>query len=140
MRQTLAELRATQKAHREANKEKRAAYNKKWQADNKEYVKAQREANKDVKNAKNRAYRKSLNDGHYSVYYLPEEHYVGVTGSTRQRMHKHNHDGMITEGLEVVYTTKSKEDAYSFEAKLHSMGYNGSEEQGYLSKRANLKL
>ena len=41
---------------------------------------------KDCRKAKGHFRKKRFKDGHYSVYYLPEHHYVGMTNSIRARM------------------------------------------------------
>ena len=71
----------------------------------------------------------------FYVYYLPEHHYVGMSRMSsgrydeskeplRIRNHR-NQEGRITEGYEVLYTTKDPTFAALLEAKLHNMGYNG---------------
>ena len=136
------DLRAYGRAYRAANKEKKIAYDIAYREANKDKeaarVKAYREANKEEVKEKAKAYRESLKEGFYSVYYLPEEHYAGVTSRVIARMRDHKCNGMITEGFEVVFTTESKREALDFEAKLHSMGYNGSDKNGYLARRIEL--
>ena len=109
------------------NKEDKKAYQKVWE-----------EANKEKRADYKKAYKESLKEGHYSVYYLPEEHYAGVTTGLKHRMHVHNSDGMITEGFEVLFTSQDKKEALAFEDRLHSMGCNGSIKDGYLSRRREL--
>ena len=107
--------------------EERKAYKKDWY-----------QANKESQLAQKKAYRESQKEGYYSVYYLPEEHYAGVTSGVKARMRLHKHSGMMTDGFEIVFTTESKREALDFEAKLHSMGYNGSDKNGYLARRIEL--
>ena len=126
---------AKKKAYYESNKEKIAAYNLANKEKMQSYNKAYREANKEEEAARHKTYRERLKEGHYSVYYLPEEHYIGVTSGVKIRMLNHDSDGMLTDGYEVVFTSTDKKEAYAFERKLHSMGYNGSVKDGYLAKR-----
>ena len=64
--------------------------------------------------------------GYYMVYYLPEEHYIGITNQPKQRMadHKH-HGGRNTEGWRVMYCTESKYEARLVENRYHDLGFNG---------------
>lgn len=62
----------------------------------------------------------------YTVYYLPEEHYVGCTGvSLKQRLASGKHGKLITIGVEVILQTTDIYEASAAEAKLHSIGYLG---------------
>ena len=60
------------------------------------------------------------------MYYLPEEHYVGQTNSVFLRMkgHKSESNRHILD-VEVLAKFETRKEALAFEAKLHSMGYNG---------------
>ena len=87
---------------------------KKWQKDNVE--KSREISNK--KFAKTR-------DRHYTVYYLPEEHYVGKTYRYKARLKEHDKSGKIIEGAEIVWITKSPAMANLMEAYLHTFDYNG---------------
>ena len=69
---------------------------------------------------------KRYKDGHYTVYYLPEHHYVGMTNALRNRLREHRgRNGRITEGYEIIGTYKKAVDAHLVETILHSMGYYG---------------
>ena len=73
------------------------------------------------------AYRdkcKKENTG-YSVYYIPEEHYVGMSNNPKYRIAKHKHLGKITEGWEILFSFENPILAHLMETKLHLMGYNG---------------
>lgn len=61
----------------------------------------------------------------YTVYYLPEEHYVGMTKDLLYRMRDHRKNGKIVEGYEVVGRFKSAKQAHLMETVLHIMGYHG---------------
>lgn len=73
-----------------------------------------------------RAKRKSreLAEGYY-VYYLPEEHYCGVTGdlTERIRLHQSSHNGVKhnVEGWRVLYHSFDKAEAYHHEAMFQSI-------------------
>ncbi len=69
-------------------------------------------------------YRKNR-DGMFRVYYLPEEHYVGMTSDIYNRMKQHSKKGKITQGFEIVWTCKTAAMALLMEAYLHTLGYNG---------------
>ena len=71
-----------------------------------------------------RAIQKAKYPG-YSVYYLPEEHYVGMSESVTTRMTKHKHLGRIVEGMEILASFDSPIRAHLFETTLHLMGYRG---------------
>jgi len=65
-------------------------------------------------------------DGHYSVYYLPEHHYVGMTNCVHIRMQEHRlKSKRLTEGYEIIGVYKNAVDAHLTETFLHSMGYKG---------------
>ena len=107
--------------------EERKAYKKDWY-----------QANKESQLAQKKAYRESQKEGYYSVYYLPEEHYAGVTSGVKARMRLHKHSGMMTDGFEIVFTSTDKKEALAFEDRLHSIGYNGARGDGYLQNRIEL--
>ena len=70
----------------------------------------------------------SLNDGYYYVYYLPEEHYVGLTNNIRRRMmdHRRLRNGQkFTNDYEILGKFESNIDAHWFEIQFHQRGYNG---------------
>ena len=70
--------------------------------------------------------KKSESDGLFSVYYLPEEHYVGITGCVWQRMRDHRNKGKkITEGYEIIAKFERAVDAHLMETLFHVRGYNG---------------
>ena len=92
---------ARKKAYRDANKEKLAAYNK-------EYVSAKR-------------------DEFYTVYYLPEEHYVGITNQLYVRVKNHRSKGRNVEGHRILFTCETKREALDIERKFHDvLSFNGS--------------
>jgi hypothetical protein len=61
----------------------------------------------------------------YSVYYIPEEHYVGMSRNVIARISKHKHLGKIVDGWEVLMCFENPIRAHLMETQLHLMGYNG---------------
>ena len=101
------------------NKEEKNEYDRKWREKNKEHIAAY---DKDRWEAKK--------DGYYTVYYLKEEHYVGMTTSLPNRLseHKSKYNRHI-EDVEVIGKYETKAEALRVEAALHSMGYLGGHPQ-----------
>ena len=58
------------------------------------------------------------------VYYLPEEHYIGVTVNMQKRLSDH-HKTKITEGYEILCYCERIVDAHYIETLFHMRGYNG---------------
>ena len=112
---TKEELKEYNRKYRLANKERIAAQKKAYNEDNKQKIAAQK-----------KVAWESLKDGFYTVYYLPEEHYIGMTVSLHNRLiaHKNKHNRHVQD-VEVVGKYKTKKEALAVEAKLHSMGYLG---------------
>lgn len=70
--------------------------------------------------------KKRFHDGHFTVYYLPEHHYVGMTNALRNRLQEHrSRKGRFTDGYEIIATFDRAVDAHLMETALHAMGYNG---------------
>ena len=65
-------------------------------------------------------YSKKL-DGYYSVYYLPEEHYCGVTNCVEIRIKDHEKSGKNTEGWKVLYCSPDYNVARHHENLFHSL-------------------
>lgn len=64
---------------------------------------------------------------HY-VYYLPNEHYIGITSQKNPyyRINKHKFLGLNTDGWFVINVFSTREEARHLENMLHSyMGFNG---------------
>lgn len=113
---TLEEKRERQRLY-DATPERRAARAKTtniWRENNPDKVAAI--------DARKKAKKKT---SYYSLYYLPEMHYVGVTNQIDLRMLNHRCKGKITEGHEIVCTFDTKREALDVERQLHLMGYNG---------------
>ena len=58
---------------------------------------------------------------HYIIYYLPLEHYVGITNNPNYRMSGHRKHGKDTTGWRVLQTTKTKHEAKYIEALFASV-------------------
>tara|TARA_R110002124_G_C8512896_1_gene475409 strand:+ start:50 stop:418 length:369 start_codon:yes stop_codon:yes gene_type:complete len=102
------------KAWREANKVKAAAYNK-----------AYREANNERINAQRKDYRDNVNDGLYTVYFLPKENYVGMTTNLNNRIASHKCNGRYTSEVEIFGKYVTKREALDIETELHDVGFEG---------------
>jgi predicted GIY-YIG superfamily endonuclease len=108
-----------QKKYREANKERLAAYSK-------EYHKIRYQANKEKLIAQMKVNQESKKDGYYTVYYLKEEHYAGMTNNLTYRLNNHkSHHNRHIEDVEIIGKYETKEEATRVEAALHSMGHLG---------------
>lgn len=59
------------------------------------------------------------------VYYLPEEHYIGMSNQMSYRMSRHRAQGKITDGMEVIAGFERRVDAAWLEVLFHQRGYNG---------------
>tara|TARA_R100000541_G_C1832002_1_gene74303 strand:+ start:42 stop:398 length:357 start_codon:yes stop_codon:yes gene_type:complete len=109
-----------------------------------EYDKVYREANSDMIKAKDRdryiknkskikakvlSYKQTLKDNFYTVYYLKEEHYIGITNQPKIRMQGQKSNGKHILDYEVVTTVKTKRQALDIESLLHKMNYNGKHPQ-----------
>ena len=93
---------------------------KKLQEYNKEYSEKKREANRE------RSRKWYENTKHLPcVYYLPEEHYIGVTSTFRTRMNRHSSAGKIVDGAEILCYFEREIDAHYLETLFHMRNYNG---------------
>lgn len=66
-----------------------------------------------------------MKSGDYYVYYLPEEHYIGITDHPRGRISRHKYCGKIVDDWEIVAVFNNPFDAVILEAEFHRRGYNG---------------
>ena len=81
---------------------------------------------KECRNKQSKLYRaEKKKDGIIYLYYIPEEHYVGITNDLETRMSRHKFNGKITDGYEVIGTFKNLMQAHLYETFLHCIGYNG---------------
>ena len=69
--------------------------------------------------------RRRIRDGFYSVYYLPEHHYVGMTNCIKNRMQEHRRKGKITNGFEIIGRYDRAVDAHFAETFFHTIDYIG---------------
>ena len=77
----------------------------------------------------------------YTIYYLPEHHYIGMTCRLPERIREHrNSHNRITEGYEVMMDNLTKEKATYLENYLHSIGYNGSQYTEDINKHRSIKI
>ena len=122
---TKEEKREYDRANYQANKERKKAL---YQA-NKEEIKAKRRikylSSKEKEKSYSKAYRESRKDGMYTLYYLPEEHYIGITTSMHNRMHVHKSQGNHSADVEIVAKFDNKREALNTERYMHNIGYNG---------------
>ena len=93
----------------------RALTTKRWRANNPDKVAAM--------DARKKAKKKTK---FYSLYYLPEMHYIGITNQLELRMINHRCLDRITEGYEVICTFETKRKALDAERLIQdTYGYNG---------------
>jgi hypothetical protein len=95
----------------------------KWNAYMREYNKKLYDPTKE-KNRQRKKYLDKL-DGYFYVYYLPEEHYVGMTNNVHRRIKYHDYSGKIVDNYEILARFKRQVDAHLFETILHTLDYNG---------------
>lgn len=89
------------------------------------YNKAYKLKNKKELAAKQLIYREGLRDAEYTLYYLKEEHYIGITNQYKFRLLNHKKNGNHILDFEVISKYKTKREALDTERYLHSIGYNG---------------
>ena len=69
--------------------------------------------------------------GVFTVYYLPEEHYVGVSKNLYDAYHRHIRRGKKVKGIKPLSFHKTKEEARHRENLWHSwLGCNGMKVHG----------
>jgi hypothetical protein len=96
---------------------------RKWNAYMREYNKKVYDPEKE-KTRQKKKYLSKL-DGYFYVYYLPEEHYIGMTNNVHRRIKYHDYSGKIVDNYEILARFKRQVDAHLFETKFHAMDYNG---------------
>ena len=69
--------------------------------------------------------RRKAKSHFFLLYYLPEEHYIGITNHINTRMSDHRKVGKITEGYEIIGQFERAVDAHLVETMFHMRGYNG---------------
>jgi len=73
---------------------------------------------------------KKEKDGFTSVYYLPEEHYVGMTGRVKKRMQQHQSAGKNVKNYKILRVFDNEIKAHLYETQLHLMGFRGFQFRG----------
>lgn len=91
----------------------------------KEHSKSNSKKHKERYKIAQRAIREEYKLDYWEVYYLPEEHYVGISKNTRRRMSQHKGKGRITTGYDIIARFDRAVDAVWFESLFHQRGYNG---------------
>ena len=79
-----------------------------------------------AKNKQRKAhYKRTKTNSFYTLYYLPEEHYVGMSQQPKIRLQNHKSAGKHVLDYEVIGTFKNKRECLTAEHYMHSIGYNG---------------
>ena len=58
---------------------------------------------------------------YYIVYYIPSNHYLGMTNEPESRMSYHKRTGKNIENFKVLYCCESRKEAKYIEAMFHSV-------------------
>ena len=106
------------KAYREANREKARQYAREYSKKNGKDLAAK-------KSIYGKEYRARHTNDFYTLYYLKEEHYVGITKRPKLRIKDHKKKNRHVLDFEIISTFKSKREALDVERLLHNLGYNG---------------
>jgi len=93
--------------------------------DKREYDKKRYLNNKSSIKSRVKKYGESLKEDFYTLYYLKEEHYIGITNQPILRLSAHKSKGRHVLDYEVITTIANKKEALIIEKQLHSIGYNG---------------
>tara|TARA_R110000782_G_scaffold255317_1_gene344075 strand:- start:206 stop:562 length:357 start_codon:yes stop_codon:yes gene_type:complete len=114
-------------------KEEKREYDKIYRAINLDMIKS-KSRDRYIKNkasikSKVLSYKQSLKDDFYTIYYLKEEHYIGITNQPKIRMQGQKSKGKHVLDYEVVTTVKTKREALDIESLLHKLNYNGKHPQ-----------
>lgn len=117
---------AYQKRYREANKEKRKAYLESNKEKIAAQMKAYHKANRERVSAVYKAWKESKKDGLFTVYLLVNEDYIGQTNDLYSRLiHHKNHKKRDTSNVQIIGKYKTREEAKKVEAGYHARGYLG---------------
>ena len=110
-------------------REEKLAYAREYYKANKEKLKVKRaeyyDANKESFRIRHKKHLVNCRDSFYTLYYLPEHHYIGVTNQPKTRARSHRASGRVTRGFEVVAVFETKREALDAEFCLHKIGYYG---------------
>ena len=83
-------------------------------------------ANRDSRVKGMRELYKSSTSSYYTVYFIPEYNYIGVTNNLSRRVLNHkNNEGRVFSEYSEVSRFNSKEEALYVEYQLHCQGFNG---------------
>lgn len=120
---------ANDKRNYEAKREDRLAKKREYYKKNKERikakVKARRLANLEEERRKDREmYHNRKVERGYVVYYLPKEHYVGMTNNFEHRLNMHKRDKDVTDAR-ILQAFETAVEAHLYETQWHYMGANG---------------
>jgi hypothetical protein len=131
-------LKEKHKIWRLKNPDKNKQLSKVWYENHKEYLKEffLDPIKKEKRNANQRKYEASIKrkarinsrrSGGYFVYYLPNEHYCGITNDLYNREASHrNTAGKNTDGMRVLFHSMDRSIAAHHEAMFQSiLGING---------------
>ena len=95
----------------------------------KEYMKTYRVANleklRKYSREQGKVYRTRNTNDFYTLYYLKEEHYVGITKRPKLRIKDHKKKNKHVLDFETIATFNTKREALKAEAYMHSIGYVG---------------
>jgi hypothetical protein len=72
-----------------------------------------------------RDWHKNRKDGFWYIYYLPEEHYIGMTSLISERLKAHDRKGKIIDNYEIIGKYSNPALALMHEALFHYCGYEG---------------
>ena len=89
-----------------------------------DYLKRYYQKNKDKIQERSSKYYQSLKHKPM-VYYLPEEHYVGITECWVKRKITHKKKNRYVEDMEVICYCDRMVDAMFIVIQFHQRGYNG---------------
>lgn len=87
--------------------------------------KARRDGYNSYCNACRKSYTESKKDGYYTVYFIPQDNYVGVTNSTFARKWLHTAEGRNMNKYITLGRFKERDEAYRLETIYHDLGYEG---------------
>ena len=133
------------RARYEANKEAIKSKARDYYNNNQEKIKVYRESVKDKNAIKDKIYykanreklvkgmkarREARKTDFYTLYFIPNHNYVGVTNQTYARMNNHRvKNNKDTTNWTTIKTFKTKREALDAERFYHSIGYEGAHKQ-----------
>ena len=101
-----------------------------WREQNKEYVNdksrkyyQEQLRGSEIKKQYDKKHRIKQLDGFYTIYYLPEDNYIGLTSSLKLRMREHKKN---TDNYQIIATFTDKREALDTERMFHDVyNFNG---------------